>query len=92
MACRVRARCADDKQRSSAPRLAPELYSQFADTTLANITALLALPNVRTIAEQDGFLDAYRRVTANHGVCTLYTRDRDFRKFECLEVRDPFLP
>src|ERR1035438_9432164 len=30
VACRVRARCADDKQRSSAPRRAPELYSYFA--------------------------------------------------------------
>jgi predicted nucleic acid-binding protein len=77
----------------------------------ANLTALLALPNVRTVAEQDGFLDAYQRVTANqvirgnlvpdaqlaailfqHGVRTLYTRDRDFRKFECFDVRDPFLP
>ncbi len=25
-----------------------------------------------------------------HGVRTLYTRDRDFRKFSFLEVRDPF--
>jgi toxin-antitoxin system PIN domain toxin len=81
------------------------------DEALGNLTALLALPNVRTIAEQDGFLDAYHRVTAHqvirgnlvpdaqlaaillqHGVRTLYTRDRDFRKFECFEVRDPFLP
>ena len=27
-----------------------------------------------------------------NGVRTLYTRDRDFRKFECFQVRDPFLP
>jgi len=26
------------------------------------------------------------------GVCTPYTRDRDFRKFEFFEVGDPFLP
>jgi toxin-antitoxin system PIN domain toxin len=26
-----------------------------------------------------------------HGVRTLYTNDRDFRKFESLEVRDPFV-
>lgn len=25
-----------------------------------------------------------------HGVRTLYTNDRDFRKFESLDVRDPF--
>lgn len=25
-----------------------------------------------------------------HGVRTIYTRDRDFRKFDFLEVRDPF--
>ena len=25
-----------------------------------------------------------------HGVCTLYTNDRDFRKFQSLDVRDPF--
>jgi hypothetical protein len=27
-----------------------------------------------------------------HGVRTLYTRDRDFRKFAFFDVRDPFLP
>jgi len=81
------------------------------DEAVGNVTALLALPNVRTVAEQDGFLDAYGHVTANlavrgnlvpdaqlaailfqHGVRMLYTRDRDFRKFECFEVRDPFMP
>lgn len=25
-----------------------------------------------------------------HGVRTLYTNDRDFRKFQSLDVRDPF--
>ena len=25
-----------------------------------------------------------------HGVRTLYSNDRDFRKFDSLEVRDPF--
>ena len=25
-----------------------------------------------------------------HGVRTLYSNDRDFRKFESLDVRDPF--
>ncbi|MGA2736146.1 MAG: TA system VapC family ribonuclease toxin [Bryobacteraceae bacterium] len=81
------------------------------DEALANVTALLALPHVRTVAEQDGFLDAYQRVSADqvirgnlvpdaqlaailfqHGVRTLYTGDRDFRKFDFFEVRDPFLP
>jgi len=79
------------------------------DEALANVLGLLALPHVRTIAEQDGFLEVYQHVTANlvsrgnvvqdahlaailvqHGVRTLYTKDRDFRKFECFEVRDPF--
>jgi uncharacterized protein len=27
---------------------------------------------------------------SQHGVVTLYTHDRDFRKFDFLEVRDPF--
>jgi len=79
------------------------------DEALANVLGLLALPHVRTIAEQDGFVEVYQHVTANlvsrgnvvpdahlaailvqHGVRTLYTRDRDFRKFESFEVRDPF--
>ena len=29
-------------------------------------------------------------VLFQHGVRTLYTSDRDFRRFESLEVRDPF--
>jgi toxin-antitoxin system PIN domain toxin len=81
------------------------------DEAAANVAALLALPHVRTIAERDGFLDAYLHVTGNvvvrgnavpdaqlaailfqHGVRTLYTRDRDFRKFEFFDVRDPFMP
>jgi uncharacterized protein len=70
---------------------------------------LLALPHVRTVAEMEGFLDAYRHVAGKvvvrgnlvpdahlaailfqHGVRTLYSNGRDFRKFEWLEVRDPF--
>lgn len=27
-----------------------------------------------------------------HGVRTLYTADRDFRRFEFFDVRDPFAP
>jgi uncharacterized protein len=79
------------------------------DEAFGNVLALLALPHVRSISEQDGFPDAYRHVTGSlvvrgnlvpgahlaailfqHGVRTLYSGDRDFRKFETLEVRDPF--
>ncbi|BCS30931.1 ribonuclease VapC48 [Luteitalea sp. TBR-22] len=79
------------------------------DEAWANIDALLSLPHVRVVTEQDGFPDAYRHVTAGttvranlvpdahlaallfqNGVRTLYSNDRDFRKFESLDVRDPF--
>jgi predicted nucleic acid-binding protein len=79
------------------------------DEALGNVAALVELPHVRVVSEQDGFLDAYKRVAGDmpvrgnlvpdahvaailfqHGVRTLYTNDRDFRKFEFLEVRDPF--
>ncbi|MDR1990921.1 MAG: PIN domain-containing protein [Acidobacteriaceae bacterium] len=80
------------------------------EEALRNIGALLALPHVRVISEQDGFLDLYTHVTAKisargnlvpdahvatilfqNGVRTLYSNDRDFRKFESLDVRDPFV-
>lgn len=76
---------------------------------LSNIVALLELPQVRVVTEQDGFIDAYTHVTDpmtvrgnlvadahvaailfQNGVRTLYSTDRDFRKFESLEVRNPF--
>ena len=76
---------------------------------LNNVSALLALPQVRALSEQDGFIDVYKRVAGDipvrgnlvpdvhiaaillqHGVRTLYSNDRDFRKFESLDVRDPF--
>jgi toxin-antitoxin system PIN domain toxin len=76
---------------------------------LNNVSALLALPHVRALSEQDGFIDVYKRVAGDipvrgnlvpdvhiaaillqHGVRTLYSNDRDFRKFESLDVRDPF--
>lgn len=76
---------------------------------LGNVAALVGLPHVRAVSEQDGFLEAYRRVAGGmpvrgnlvpdahvaailfqHGVRTLYTNDRDFRRFESLDVRDPF--
>lgn len=75
----------------------------------ANVSALLALPHVRVLSEQDGFLDACAHVTADvvvrgnlvpdarvaailfqNGVRTLYSNDRDVRKFETLDVRNPF--
>jgi toxin-antitoxin system PIN domain toxin len=74
-----------------------------------NTEALLRLPHVRTLAEEDGFWDLYCEVTTKmpirgndvpdahlatllrqHGVATLYTNDRDFRRFDFLNVRDPF--
>ncbi|MGH8480173.1 MAG: type II toxin-antitoxin system VapC family toxin [Gammaproteobacteria bacterium] len=74
----------------------------------ANVEALLGLPHVRCLAEEDRFWEVYREVTARvptrgnlvpdahlatllrqHGVKTLYTHDRDFHKFEFLDVRDP---
>jgi len=39
-----------------------------AEEALANISAIAALPHVRTISELDGFLDAYRHVTGNMAV------------------------
>jgi uncharacterized protein len=79
------------------------------EEALANVNALLALPQTRVVSEQDGFLNAYLHVTASttvrgnlvpdahvaailfqNGVRTLYSNDRDFRKFESLDVRDPF--
>jgi toxin-antitoxin system PIN domain toxin len=79
------------------------------EEALANLNALLALPQTRVVSEQDGFMDAYLHVTASttvrgnlvpdahvaailfqNGVRTLYSNDRDFRKFESLDVRDPF--
>ncbi len=79
------------------------------EQALANVNALLALPQTRVVSEQEGFLEAYLHVTASttvrgnlvpdahvtailfqNGVRTLYSNDRDFRKFETLDVRDPF--
>jgi len=79
------------------------------DEACNNVAALLALPNVRPLAEMDGFMEAYGHVAGGvvvrgnlvpdvhlaailfqHGVRLLYSTDRDFRKFDALEVRDPF--
>lgn len=89
----------------------PSIFSAplTPDEALANVTALLALPQTRVVSERDGFMDAYLHVTAGttvrgnlvpdahvaailfqNGVRILYSNDRDFRKFESLDVRDPF--
>jgi toxin-antitoxin system PIN domain toxin len=76
---------------------------------IANIEALLTLPNVQTTGEQERFWQVYRdaaetaAVTGNHvpyahlvalmrenGVRTIWTNDRDFRRFDGIAVRDPF--
>lgn len=73
-----------------------------------NVRSLVRLPNVRLLAEQEGFWDLYRQSTQDivvrgklvpdthlatllrqHGVKLLYTNDRDFRKFDFLDVRNP---
>ena len=78
------------------------------DDAVRNVEALLALPHLRVIGEEEGFWAVYRGVASEvpvranlvpdahlaailrqHGVSVLYTRDRDFRKFGGLEVRDP---
>lgn len=76
---------------------------------LANVAALLALPQARALSELDNYLAAFEHVSRNvtvrgnlvpdahlaailfqHGVQTLYSSDRDFRRFDTLDVRDPF--
>lgn len=78
------------------------------DEAAGNVEALLALPHLRVIGEEENFWSAYRGVAREvptrgnlvpdahlaavlrqHGVRTLYTHDRDFRKFAFLDVRDP---
>lgn len=85
-----------------AAPLSPELAA-------ANVEALVRLPHVRLLSEQDGFWEVYRDVTRatatrgnfvpdahlaallkQHGIGRLYTHDSDFRRFEFLEVRNPF--
>jgi toxin-antitoxin system PIN domain toxin len=75
----------------------------------ANVEALLALPHVQAIGEDDRFWDRFSEVaddiapTGNlvpdahlvalmlaNGVRTIWTRDRDYRKFRGIRVRDPF--
>ena len=73
-----------------------------------NVAALIELPQVRVIGEQDGFRASYRQVARDvatrgdlvpnahlatilrqHGIRTLYTHERDFRKFGFIDARDP---
>jgi toxin-antitoxin system PIN domain toxin len=75
----------------------------------ANVEALLALPHVQAIGEDDRFWNRFSEVaddiapTGNlvpdahlvalmlaNGVRTIWTRDRDYRKFRGIRVRDPF--
>ncbi len=80
-----------------------------AEEAIKNVDALVRLPHVRVLAEEEGFWEAYQAVVRDtpargnqvpdahlatllrqHGVSTLYTRDRDFRRFDFLRVIDPF--
>jgi toxin-antitoxin system PIN domain toxin len=75
----------------------------------ANLQALLDLPHVQAVGEQDRFWRHFGEVaddvtpTGNlvsdahivalmreNGVRTILTRDRDYRKFTGITVRDPF--
>ena len=75
---------------------------------MQNISGLLARPQARVLAEEDGFWEHYRDIAnevrprgnlvpdahlaallQQHGVATLYTHDRDFRRFDFLRVLDP---
>lgn len=74
---------------------------------IANISALLAAPHVRTPGEDEGFWKLYlatrndadrgnsvpdghlAALMRQHGVGTIYTRDRDFRRFDGIAVEDP---
>lgn len=74
-----------------------------------NLDALLSLPHVRTLAEDERFWDTYRELARQvtvrgnlvpdahlaallraHGIDRLYTNDSDFRRFDFLDLRNPF--
>ena len=80
------------------------------EQALSNIEALLNLPRIKVLSEEEGFLDIYKEITGRfpvrgnlvpdahlvailhqHGVQKIYTGDRDFLKFDFLDVRDPFI-
>ncbi|CAM3984916.1 TA system VapC family ribonuclease toxin [Nocardia ninae] len=70
------------------------------------VEAVLASPSIRVVAEGENFWRCYRHVGGGrgnevpdavivalmleHGVSTIYSRDRDFRKYPAISVRDPF--
>lgn len=75
----------------------------------ANLEALLSLPHVQAVGEDEAFWHRFTEVaddvmpTGNlvpdahlvalmlvNGVRTIWTRDRDYRKFSGIRVRDPF--
>jgi toxin-antitoxin system PIN domain toxin len=75
----------------------------------ANIQALLDLPHVQAVGEQDRFWHTFGEVADDvmpsgnlvsdahivalmreNGVRTIVTRDRDYRKFSGITVREPF--
>ena len=91
----------------------PRIFRQplTPEEALQNLESLALLPNVRFLAEREGFFEIYREVTASmsvrgalvpdahiaailqqHDIGVFYTADRDFRRFEFLDVRDPFIP
>jgi toxin-antitoxin system PIN domain toxin len=75
---------------------------------IANLSALIALPHVRTPGEGEGFWELYlatrndpdrgndvpdshlAALMRQHGVRTIYTRDRDFRRFDGIAAENPF--
>jgi predicted nucleic acid-binding protein len=76
---------------------------------MANVDALLSLPNVQSVGEHDRFWQSFRDAAAEaaaganlvsdahvvalmleNGVRTMWTQDRDFRRFPTIDVRDPF--
>jgi toxin-antitoxin system PIN domain toxin len=79
------------------------------DLARANLDGLLALPNVRTVGENERFWPVYQAVARDavvrgnlvpdahiaalmqlHGVSTIWTADRDFRRFPDITARDPY--
>ncbi len=72
----------------------------------ANVEALVAAPSIRIVGEGQQFWACYRGLGGargndvpdavivalmhEHGVGTILSRDRDFRKYPGITVRDPF--
>ncbi|MEU7142548.1 TA system VapC family ribonuclease toxin [Nocardia sp. NPDC046473] len=70
------------------------------------VEAVLASPSIRVVAEGANFWRCYTQIGGGrgndvpdaviaalmleHGVSTIYTRDRDFRRYPAISVRDPF--